>query len=243
MWRVIRVIVIAIALSGLAPGTWASDVQPDSARAMAEKALDNNDFDRALVLFEQAVQAAPEDRYLLSVTARLAKRLKKHAIAVKYMERLLPIAVDSLPLRQDLLVQYLHLKDHDNHARIRAELVNLWKKSADPKKEPTFVRDFFEQGKWQVVVVEYYELKGDLAKRYVFSIYEKGAEKPSFSISLGSYKSTDAIDREQNPNRGFERLFHLDAYGPSGHRTLGFFHDEPSYAVVKKQVLEELKRN
>lgn len=87
---------------------------------------------------------------------------------------------------------------------------------------------------------ELYELKGDRALRYVFSILNKTEDGEEWRISMGSYKTTNAVWREmQNPRpKDHERLFHLDGYFKNGaHATYGMFFPEPSYDDIRAKVV------
>jgi hypothetical protein len=91
---------------------------------------------------------------------------------------------------------------------------------------------------------ELYELKGERALRYVFSILNKTEDGEEWRVSLGSYKTTDAIWREtRNPRpKDNERLFHLDGYFKGGgHATYGMFFPEPTYDEMRAKVIQILE--
>jgi hypothetical protein len=94
-----------------------------------------------------------------------------------------------------------------------------------------------------VQALENFEFGGDMAVRYTFYIFRPGEERPSYSISLGSYAATNEYMRERGQLQADERLFHLDEYRPGGaHRSLGFYKGEPPYDVVKKAVQDVLRQ-
>ncbi|KAL9644650.1 hypothetical protein ABK040_015389 [Willaertia magna] len=91
-----------------------------------------------------------------------------------------------------------------------------------------------------VFVYEYFKLVGDMAVKYVFAVTDENQKENLFRISLGSYTFTNALCKEQNPN--VERMYHLDGYFGSMHKTYGFFvgtEEAPSlsYDELKKRVI------
>jgi hypothetical protein len=91
---------------------------------------------------------------------------------------------------------------------------------------------------------EHFELKGDRALRYVFSIVNEAEDGEDYRISLGSYELDQAIWRQTTkpkPKDG-ERLFHLDGYFKGGgHATYGFYAPEPSYDQIRAIVFQILE--
>jgi hypothetical protein len=110
-----------------------------------------------------------------------------------------------------------------------------------------YCREQFEAGGEKVMVFEEFELKGDRALRYVFSVLDESEAKEKYRISLGSYDSTNAYWHESTkpkPKKE-DRLFHLDGYYSWGHATFGMYFPEPTYDQVRITVIEilEKKRN
>lgn len=91
---------------------------------------------------------------------------------------------------------------------------------------------------------EHFELKGDRALKYVFSILNEAGDGEKYRISLGSYDTTNRIWRETTKPKpkNDARLYHLDGYFPGRHATYGMYASEPSYDNVKNQVIEILER-
>ena len=97
----------------------------------------------------------------------------------------------------------------------------------------------------KVMAFELYELKGDRALRYVFSILNKEENGQEFRISLGSYETTNTIWRELKnpPPKKDERMFHLDGYFKGGgHATYGMYFPEPTYDEMRAKVIEILEK-
>ena len=96
----------------------------------------------------------------------------------------------------------------------------------------------------KVMAFEHFELKGDRALRYVFTVLDKTEHAEDWRISLGSYDLTNSIWRQTTkptPKEG-ERLFHLDGYFKGGgHATYGMYFPEPSYDETRARVLKILE--
>jgi hypothetical protein len=83
------------------------------------------------------------------------------------------------------------------------------------------------------MVFEYFELKGDRALRYVFSIVDESRNDEKYRLSLGSYEVTNAVWHETSKPRpkATDRLFHLDGYYEWG--TLPMECTSPSHPTIK----------
>jgi tetratricopeptide (TPR) repeat protein len=129
--------------------------------------------------------------------------------------------------------------------RTRKKLLKLRKKGVTEglSNEKFYTRDQFAVGKRYVYVFEYFELKGDRAVRYSFQIRDGEGGKSLFTVSLGSYESTNQVARETGDLSKGQRLFHLDLYKGSAHQTLGMFKGEPEYSAIKKLAVEAIKKN
>ena len=62
-----------------------------------------------------------------------------------------------------------------------------------------------------------------------------------FYISLGSYDDTTEIARELKKIPTSNRLYHLDEYSASGHKTYAFFNFKPGYDQVRTNVVNILE--
>lgn len=127
----------------------------------------------------------------------------------------------------------------------RAELIQLRQtgKSEELSNQLQYCREQFEVNGLKVMVFEHFELKGERALRYVFSVLNEGGTGEEYRISLGSYDFTNSVWRETTkpkPKEG-ERLFHLDGYYKWGHSTFGMFAPEPSYEETRAKVVRILE--
>jgi hypothetical protein len=135
---------------------------------------------------------------------------------------------------------FIHQVFNERGARDKAlrRLYALRKRSKVPSDH--YLRDQFVVKNQMIQVREYFELKGERAKKYVFVIMQPD-RKITSNLSLGSYATTNAIIRELEKRT--KPLFHLDGYFNNGklHKTYGFYDDEPSYDTVKRDAIRALK--
>lgn len=222
-------------------------------QAQAEKAFDMGNtlmeqrkFAEALVQYKQALAILPKEPSILFNAGMAAFGSKDYAFAAESWKQVKAVEPLDWHTRAKLVQVYQALGQLPERDKERAELFEMWKsgKSVELKKQTEFCRDQFEVKGQKVMVFEHYELTGDRALRYVFSILNKTEDGEEWRISMGSYKTTDAIWREmQNPRpKDHERLFHLDGYFKNGgHATYGMFFPEPSYDDIRAKVIKILE--
>ena len=103
------------------------------------------------------------------------------------------------------------------------------------QKADRFCREQFVVEGRKVIAFEYFDPKDPKITYYRFSVLDQEGKEESY-ISLGSYKTTVEIARELGELKSNERLYHLDEYQKSTHRTFGFFKQKPSYDDIRKSV-------
>jgi hypothetical protein len=91
-----------------------------------------------------------------------------------------------------------------------------------------------------VFVFEYFSPSGDRAQYLRFCVLNKKGEV-DYYISLGSYDSTTEIARELGEIAKDQRLYHLDEYTESHHKTYAFFKTKPDYEEVRAAVVNALE--
>ncbi len=203
----------------------------------------------ALAKFEEALKIAPTDADALYNGALSAYLADKPARSAELWERLVKIEPKDLMVRAKLVQAYHAAKETAKRDEARKKLFEM--RAALPeeerKKQTRYSRDQFLAGpkKVRVVAYEYFELTGDRAVRYLFSVKKDGASRSEedYTVSLGSYEATTRIAREQGEIGPDARLFHLDGYfnGGKSHKTYGFFKTEPTYEEAAKMVVEILE--
>lgn len=242
-----------LAATTSAPSQDKSSQLSDHDIALVEKAFDaanalmeQRRYAEALVRYKEAIALAPDDPSLLFNGGLAAYQGKNFATALDLWQHLKRVDPSDWQARSKVIQAYQALNKLPERDAERAELFKIWKSGDNPElsKEVEFCRDQFEVNKYKVMAFEHFELKGDRALRYVFSILNESGDAEDFRISLGSYDLTDAIWRQRaNPKpKPGERLFHLDGYFKGGsHATYGMFAPEPSYDEMRARVIQILE--
>lgn len=224
----------------------------DDQRAQVEKKfelgnqlMEQKKFVAAFAQYKEALAILPNDPGILYNAGLAAFSSNDFATAVDLWKRLKADDPLDWQVRSKLIQAYQAFDKKAERDAERRELVEMWKsgKPKELKQQVAFCREQFQVNDKKVMAFEHYELRGDRALRYVFSVLNEREDGEDFRISLGSYKVTDAIWRESTkptpkPN---ERLFHLDGYFKWGHATYGFYVPEPSYDEVRARVVKILQ--
>jgi hypothetical protein len=168
------------------------------------------------------------------------------ALSVKLWSRLKGLNPADWQTRTKLIQAYQALKNLPEREAERAALLDLRKQDPNSElaKQVEYCRDQFEAGGEKVMAFEQFELKGDQAVRYIFSVLDESQKGEKYRLSLGSYDTTNAYWHETTkprPKDG-DRLFHLDGYYNWGHATYGMYFPEPSYDQVRATVIEVLEK-
>jgi tetratricopeptide (TPR) repeat protein len=227
---------------------------PPSAQdvAVAEKAfdaanalMDKRVYLEALAKYKEALAILPNDPSLLFNGGLAAYQGKEYALAADLWRRLKTADPLDWHVRAKLIQAYQALGKLPERDAERAELFQLRSvgKNDELSKQFEYCRDQFEVKGLKVMAFEHFELKGDRALRYVFSVLNEVGNGEEFRISLGSYELTNSLWRrtaKPKPKEG-ERLFHLDGYYKWGHATYGMFAPEPSYDETRSRVIRILE--
>jgi len=211
----------------------------------ANTLMEQNKFAAALPLYKEALEIEPEEPSLLFNGGLAAYQTKDFATAANLWSRLKKVDPADWHARAKLIQAYQALGKLTERDTERAELLMMWKSGKDPElaKEFEYCREQFQVNKIKVMAFEHFELKGDRALRYVFSILNEKEDDEDYRISLGSYDLTNAIwhERTKPTPKPEERLFHLDGYFKGMHATYGMYAKEPTYEQVRDQVIKILE--
>lgn len=221
--------------------------------AKAEKAFENGNklMERrkpaeALTHYQQALAILPKEPALLFNAGMAAFGVKNFSTALDLWKQMKELQPADWLVRSKLIQTYQALGKIAERDAERAELFALWKKGepAELKQEVEYCREQFEVNGKKVMAFEHFELKGNRALRYVFTILDETGEAEAWRISLGSYDITNSIwraTRKPEPKEG-ERLFHLDGYYKNGgHATFGMYFPEPTYDETRALVVKILE--
>ena len=199
---------------------------------------------KAFQAFKQALKAAPNDPGLLYNTGLSAYLSGQFAEAATHWTRMKDLVPQDIGVRAKLVQAYEALEDYSARDAERAELFTLRNQSKSARaKIARYCRDQFQVKDIRVQAFEHFELVGEMAIRHTFYIFQPGEQKPSYTLSLGSYAATNQYMQQRGELQPNERLFHLDEYRPNGqHRAWRFFKNEPPYEVVKATVMDILRQ-
>jgi tetratricopeptide (TPR) repeat protein len=243
-------ITLAIVAALAAYITPVAQVKPQD-EAVVEKAFDDgNDlmeqrrYKDALARYQEGLAKFPDNPALLFNGGQAAFMSKDFATAEKLWKSLTELDPDDWHTKSKLVQTYQTLGDLKARDDQRRKLLDLRKsgKSEELNKLDFYCREQFEAAGKKLMVFEHFELKGERALRYVFSILDESGKGEEFRISLGSYETTNLIAAELGSVKKGERLFHLDGYYKWGHATYGFFTPEPSYDEIRKRVIGILEK-
>jgi tetratricopeptide (TPR) repeat protein len=241
-------IIAIVAVTTSAQGTVPTEQQQAEVQKAFETGntlMEQRKYADALARYKEALAILPSDPSLLYNGGLAAYSSKDYGTAADLWKRLK--AADPLDWRSrtKLIQAYQALAKLTERDAERRELFEMWKSGRpdDLKAQFEYCRDQFEVNGKKVMAFEHFELKGERALRYVFSILNEAGDAEDYRISLGSYELDQAIWRETTkpkPKEG-ERLFHLDGYFKWGHATYGFYSPEPSYDQVRARVSQILE--
>lgn len=220
-------------------------VQAEKAFETGNGFMEQRKYTEALARYKEALAILPSEPALLFNGGLAAYNSKDYSLAADLWKQLKAVDPSDWHVRAKLVQAYQALSKITERDVERGELFEMWKlgKPVELKQQSEYCRDQFEVNGKKVMAFEHFELKGDRALRYVFSILNKAEDGEEFRISLGSYDLTNSIwreTREPKPKEG-ERLFHLDGYFKGGHATYGMYFPEPSYDEVRIKVIQILE--
>ena len=201
----------------------------------------------AFTHYKRVLAILPNNPAALFNAGMAAFASKDYSAALDMWLQMKKVEPTEWQVRSKLIQAYQALKKFPERDAERAELFAMWKKGepAELKNEFEYCRDQFEVNGKQVLAFEHFELKGNRALRYVFSILDDTGQAEDYRISMGSYDTTNNIwAAMQNPKpKEGDRLFHLDGYFKGGgHATYGMYPPpEPTYDQIREIVVKILE--
>jgi tetratricopeptide (TPR) repeat protein len=164
----------------------------------ANELLEQGKPAEALVRYKQALSILPGDPSLLFNGGLAAYLTKDFATAAVLWKQLKSSDPQDWQVRAKLIQTYQAMGKLTERDAERVELFQLRKsgKVEELSKQARYCREQFEVNKLKVIVFEHFELKGERALRYVFSVLNEAGNDEQFRISLGSYEITNSIWRE-----------------------------------------------
>lgn len=244
----VAVMVVTISLAAFAQQpqlTPEQNTEVDIAFDKGNKLMEQNKPAEALTHYKKALAILPKHPAILFNGGMAAFGSKDFNTALDLWKQMKAVEPKDWQLRSKLIQTYQALGKTAERDAERAELFDMWKKGepAELQKEVEYCREQFEVNGVKVMAFEHFELKGERALRYVFSILDKTGQAEDWRISLGSYNMTNSIwraTRKPTPKED-ERLFHLDGYFKGGHATYAMLFPEPTYDEVRARVVKILE--
>lgn len=243
--RFIAAVLAAIILA--AAPVHAAETRVEQLVATARGLAAQGNLNDALTVSAMALDEDPGNFSALYYAVAIAKAAGKPGVIAAKLDKLGPSLPDSkrFGLKQAQLEAYYAAQDADEVARIRGEIIDLWRNSPDAqiKGQTVFVRENITVERNLIVLAtEALELRGPRAIRYKFTALQ-GNDRPVRVVTLGSYDFTTKVAKEIENKPADWRMWHLDAYEPDGrHATLGMFGDgEPSYDAARATAIAWFK--
>lgn len=246
-------VVVTIALLASGTGINAQEIPASEQEAMvareafeaANALMQRQKYAEALARYKQALAIWPDNLSLLFNSGLAAYLSSEYTLATDLWTQVKKADPLDWRVRAKLVQAYQALGRPTERDAERAELFELRRSGSieELSSQYQYCRDQFEVNGLKVMVFEHFELKGDRALRYVFSVINEAGGGDEYRISLGSYELTNAFWRETTTPRPKEeeRLFHLDGYYNWGHATFGMFAPEPSYDETRSKVVRILE--
>jgi tetratricopeptide (TPR) repeat protein len=218
------------------------ELEPTNSRAHSAAGgmfLRMEKWEDGILLLQKALELNPRNLPAMQNLGLACQNIGKPAESNQVYEAFLQLEPDNWRARAKLVQNYQALGDVEACDREREKLLAMRKEGK--VDQDSFCREQFRVGDNKVMAMEYFELSGERAKRYVFHVIDSSSGKTLYRVSLGSYELTDQIAHQTGELKPGERGFHLDGYYPDEHRTFAFYNKEPTYEETRKLVVEVIE--
>jgi len=211
------------------------------AASSGDQFMQQKRYAQALTAYKEGLAASPQSTSLLYNGGLAAYLEKDYTSALKLWSALKSLQPGDHQVRSKLIQTYQAAGEFVARDKERAAMLLLHPMSQDAefKKKDSYCLEQFEVAGASVRAYEFFELKGEFAVRYLFSILNDDGATEKYRLTLGSYDITNAIARENGNLKPGERRFHLDGYYDAGktHKTYGLFRNEPTYDEARAMVI------
>ncbi|WP_026941154.1 tetratricopeptide repeat protein [Hellea balneolensis] len=201
------------------------------------------DTDNAVKHYLAAIEQEPNDLTNHYNLGQLYQNAKQHELALKQFEKVVKLDPNEWQAIQKLVQENEALNNFSARDSAIESIYELWRENENKelREQNFFIREQSELENGKLFVLEYFELSGERARKFVFKLQDEQTGDILFDVSLGSYDSTTAVSRALGEIGADERIYHLDGYSPNGsHYTYAFFDAMPTYEVVKEMALKKL---
>src|SRR5947209_8524147 len=170
----------------------------DAAFKAGNDLLEQHKPAEALLKYKAGLALEPDDTSLLYNAGLAAFSSGDYVSASGFWKHLKDLDRLDWRTRAKLVQTYQALNKTPERNAERAELFALRKsgESEELSKAIEYCREQFAVNGQKVMAFEEFELKGERALRYVFSVLNQEGNREEYRISLGSYDTTNAIWHE-----------------------------------------------
>jgi hypothetical protein len=215
----------------------------DARREQARSFANSGKLSEALLIYDQLTSSGSRDLTLYAEATRTAAAAQDMRRAAIYRERRLKVDPNDYNTRSTIPLAYRLAGDEAEARRSRDEFRTFWKASTDPKvrAQSSLVIDRFQAGPWTVYAVECMEIAGDYGVGYIFDVWGPKAPPLPPEERAANHRERIVLEHSRLDQRVLSELKHenapvhpsLDVLSGSGHRTLKWFNNEPTYAAVR----------
>jgi len=205
--------------------------------------MEENNESKAEIYYLRALKVKPDNVLLNYNLGQLYQNLTRHDLAIKHLSKVVELDGSDWRAVAKLIQENQKLDNTLERDKSISYIYELWAKNEvkELTNQGFFIREQSDTAEGKLYALEYFQLVGDYAKKFVFKIQNPKTGESIIDISLGSYNSTTQISRETGSIAADERVYHLDGYLPNGnHLTYAFFNELPNYDLVRKMVFDVL---
>ncbi|NOX58386.1 MAG: tetratricopeptide repeat protein [Planctomycetes bacterium] len=214
----------------------------DAMFALAYVFEDASEDSEAISYYERIVKQEPENVAAHYNVGQSFQTLGKYEPSLAAFRRVIALTSDDWRAHAKIVQNLEALARFKERDQARGKLLELWERDKDKIDAKMYCRDQFETADHKVLVLEYFEFKGEMRVRYSFRVSSKASNEHLYRISLGSYDVTHEHAQNKGAVGKGKRFCHLDRYYPNdAHETFGFFDGEPSYDKTKALVIKIIK--
>ena len=171
-----------------------------------------DDTDSAEKHLLAAIKQKPDDVDSHYNLGQLYQDTKQYRFAIKRFETVVELAPNDWRAISKLVQVNEAASDYAARDAAIERIYEVWRSNVneDLSKQGFYIREQRKTENGKVFALEYFELKGERARKFVFKLQDEQTGELKFDVSLGSYDHTTNISRELGEIGADERIYHLD---------------------------------
>ena len=204
----------------------ASTFDLDAEFSRAVDHLEVKEYEQAMPILRRLLEEVPDNPAVLWNVGTTSIVLEEYELAELAWTRLHEQEPSNWEILPKLVQTYHALQKTELRDASRNKLFAFFKEGLDNalSNEAFYCREQFPHGDGRVYVYEHFEPFSSERAKFYEAVVVSSSGEINYSVSMGSYESTNTVDLEVGNHKPDERLYHYDAYYPGGsHRTLGFY--------------------